>query len=104
MADKTGRSDQKSLAAQCKFYRRQETLAGCRKGELCIDTFTVILAGYPPPNEVAQFHERRRIEELVSEFAAFAAELLGIPSHQISVPQSIDPGRNIPSIQSEKGI
>jgi hypothetical protein len=71
---------------------------------LYVGTILAILASYPPPNKVAQFRERRRIEELMSEFAAFAAKLPRSPSHKISVHYSINPHRNIHSIQSEEGI
>jgi len=72
---------------------------------LCVGTIVVaILSSYPPPNKVAQFREWRRIEELMSEFAAFAAKLLRIPSHKIRIHYSINPNRNIHSIQSEKGF
>lgn len=40
----------------------------------------------------------------MSEFAAFATKLLRIPSHKICIHYSINPNKNIHSIQSEKGF
>ena len=96
--------DGRALAAHRKFHRRQEALAGGRKSVLCVGTIVVLLTGYPPPNKVTQFRERRCIEELMSEFAAFATKLPRIPSHKVSAHHSINPCRKIRSIQSEEGI
>ena len=40
----------------------------------------------------------------MSQFATFATKLPRIPSHKVSVHYSVDPSRNIYSIQSEEGI
>ena len=40
----------------------------------------------------------------MSQFAAFATKLPRIPSHKVSIHYSINPSRNIYSIQSEEGI
>lgn len=94
----------KRASAHRKFHRRQEAFAGGRKGELYVGTIVAILTSYPPPNSVTQFRERRRIEELMSEFAAFATKPPRIPSHKVSVHYGINPSMNVYSIQSEEGI
>jgi hypothetical protein len=80
----------KALAVDRKIHLRQEMLAGRRKHQLCVGPILAILTSYPPPDKVAQVSEPRRIEELMSKFAAFTAELLRIPSDKIGVHQCVD--------------